>query len=139
MFSSRERLALLGFVDKMSSAMASCERLVQHPVPLNYARHTSRLLTIWCLTLPLALVHELRLLTAPVVATITWALFGIEEIGLRIEEPFTYPLKLEVLTGTIFGDVHETMFLSQWWDQSRKIHDSKQRRLAENSLKLSEL
>jgi putative membrane protein len=47
MFSSRERLAMLALVDKMAKAVGACERLVQTPIPLNYARHTSRFLSLW--------------------------------------------------------------------------------------------
>ena len=47
LFSSRERLAMFGYVDQMSYRIGECERLVQTPVPLNYARHTSRFLAIW--------------------------------------------------------------------------------------------
>jgi predicted membrane chloride channel (bestrophin family) len=64
-----------------SQAIGACERLVQTPVPLTYARHTSRFLSIWCLTLPLALVGDFGFYTVPVMAVVTWALFGIQEIG----------------------------------------------------------
>lgn len=33
-------------------------------------------------------VGEMGLATAPVVCVATWALFGIQEIGLLIEDPF---------------------------------------------------
>jgi len=84
-FSSRHRLYALDAVDKLGSYVGACERLVQTPVPLNYARHTSRFLTLWCLTLPLSLVADMGLLVVPVTAFVTWSLFGIQEIGLFIE------------------------------------------------------
>ena len=57
-------------------------------VPLSYSRHTSRFLTIWCGTLPIALVKNLGWYTTPVVIVACWCLFGIEEIGHLIEQPF---------------------------------------------------
>jgi hypothetical protein len=39
---------------------------------------------------------------------VTWALFGIQEIGNWIEEPFRGSLKLGVLCDTVFKDVRET-------------------------------
>ena len=57
-------------------------------VPWSYSRHTSRFLTLWCGTLPLALVPLFGWLTIPVVMVICWCLFGIEEIGHLIEQPF---------------------------------------------------
>lgn len=47
LFSSRERLFALNLVNKLSGCIGACERIVQTPVPLSYARHTSRFLTIW--------------------------------------------------------------------------------------------
>jgi len=57
-------------------------------VPLSYSRHTSRFLTIWCGTLPVVLVDALGWMTVPAVAFVSWCLFGIEEIGHLIEQPF---------------------------------------------------
>ena len=75
-FTSRERLLCLTQVNHLSSYIGACERLLQTPVPLNYARHTSRFLTLWCLTLPVSLVGSMGLLVVPVTAFVTWCLFG---------------------------------------------------------------
>ena len=42
-------------------------------------------------------------------ATICWALFGIQEIGLIIEEPFGKMLELDSICKSIQHDVKETM------------------------------
>ena len=78
-------LLCLSQVNQLSSYIGACERLLQTPVPLNYARHTSRFLTLWCLTLPIALIDSMGLLVVPVAGFVTWCLFGIQEIGLFIE------------------------------------------------------
>eukprot|EP00471_Norrisiella_sphaerica_P012570 CAMPEP_0184495254 /NCGR_PEP_ID=MMETSP0113_2-20130426/30792_1 /TAXON_ID=91329 /ORGANISM="Norrisiella sphaerica, Strain BC52" /LENGTH=496 /DNA_ID=CAMNT_0026881365 /DNA_START=464 /DNA_END=1954 /DNA_ORIENTATION=+ len=108
-FASRERLTMLRCVDQLTESMGAAERIVQTPVPLNYARHTSRFLTFWCLTLPIAIVGELGFTSVPVMALVTWALFGIQEIGLMIEEPFRRSLSLNVFCNTIYTDVMETV------------------------------
>ena len=84
-FTSRERMLAMQSVNQLSSYVGACERLLQTPVPLNYARHTSRFLTLWCLTLPISLIDTMGLLVVPVTAFVTWSLFGIQEIGLFIE------------------------------------------------------
>ena len=76
---------MLSQVAALSDCIGACERIVQTPVPLHYARHTSRLATIFIFTLPFVLTAEMGLLTVPCMATICWALFGIQEIGLFIE------------------------------------------------------
>ena len=75
-------------VGNLVDALGSCESLLTTPVPLSYSRHTSRFLTIWCATLPVVLVDTLGFITIPAVAFIGWCLFGIEEIGHLIEQPF---------------------------------------------------
>ena len=81
-------------IDRLSRSIGECERIVQTPVPLNYARHTIRFLTMWLLTVPLAVCGEIGLATGPVVGVLAWALFGIYEIGVVIEDPFQRTLKV---------------------------------------------
>ncbi|CAM9692282.1 unnamed protein product [Pylaiella littoralis] len=108
-WSSRERLAILAMCNKLGATIGGCERLVQTPVPLHYVRHTSRFLTIWCFLLPLVIVGEMGMATAPVVGLATWALFGIQEIGLLIEDPFQAALSLEIMCNSVYTDVMQTI------------------------------
>mmetsp|Transcript_3318 Transcript_3318/g.4262 ORF Transcript_3318/g.4262 Transcript_3318/m.4262 type:complete len:419 (+) Transcript_3318:163-1419(+) len=107
-YTSRERLAMLSIINKLSDHVGACERLVQTPVPLAYARHTSRFLSIWILTLPFVL-DDVGFFVVPAMGLIAWALFGIQEIGLLIEDPFKRALKLDVIIDTIYADVIQTM------------------------------
>jgi predicted membrane chloride channel (bestrophin family) len=104
-FTSRERLTMIGKVEKLSNSIGSCERIHQTAVPLNYARHSLRALSIWLFTLPLCLVQDLELLTAPAVFLVSWLMFGVYEIGYSIEDPFQGTLRLSVLCDTIRRDV----------------------------------
>jgi len=103
-FTNRERVWLLGMVVQLSHTIGRCERLVQTPVPMSYARHTTRFVSIWTLTLPFALVGSLRWTTVPVVMIITWALFGILEIGHSIEDPFRDSIELTPICEAIYYD-----------------------------------
>lgn len=104
-FTNRERLALIGYVDKLSRSIGACERIHQTTVPLNYARHALRSLTVWLWTLPFVLVKDLGLLTGPVLAVLSWILFGVYEIGSRIEDPFQGTLRLSIYCDAIRRDV----------------------------------
>lgn len=104
-FTSRERLALLGFVDKLTNCIGQCERIHQTAVPLNYARHSLRSLTLWLFTLPFALVKDLGMFTAPVNASIAWLFFGVYQIGYSIEDPFQGSLRLSILCDAIRRNV----------------------------------
>ena len=108
-FTSRERLMMLKIVSQLSDCIGACERIVLTPVPLHYARHTSRLATIFVCTLPLVLAKELGLILVPTMGFICWALFGIQEIGLLIEDPFQTILKLNTICMSIQKDVQQTL------------------------------
>jgi len=108
-FTNRERVWLLSMVTSLSHTVGRCERLVQTPVPLSYARHTSRFVSAWALTLPLALVGSLRWLTAPVSVAIAWALLGILEIGHMIEDPFRASIELTPICEAIFHDCERAL------------------------------
>uniref|UniRef100_A0A7S4HA92 Bestrophin homolog n=1 Tax=Guillardia theta TaxID=55529 RepID=A0A7S4HA92_GUITH len=81
-------------VSRLIATIANAERIVKTAVPLSYSRHTSRFLSVWCFTLPLVLVHSMKILMIPAVAIICWALFAIEEVGNIIEDPFNMPFLL---------------------------------------------
>jgi len=73
---------------ELVSCLGMCERILTTPIPLPYSRHTSRMLSIFCLTLPFILVKQIGFLVIPVTIAICWGLFSIEEIGHYIENPF---------------------------------------------------
>mmetsp|Transcript_5699 Transcript_5699/g.12660 ORF Transcript_5699/g.12660 Transcript_5699/m.12660 type:complete len:287 (+) Transcript_5699:105-965(+) len=104
-FTSRERLSFIGQIDKLTNAIGQCERIHQTAVPLNYARHALRSLTLWLVTLPFALVRDLGLLTGPTMAAISWLLLGVYQIGYSIEDPFQGSLRLSILCDAIRRDV----------------------------------
>ena len=82
-FTSRERLTMIGHIDKLTNAVGECERIHQTAVPLNYARHSLRSLTLWLFTLPFALIKDLGLLTGPVTACTAWLLFGVYQVSTK--------------------------------------------------------
>jgi predicted membrane chloride channel (bestrophin family) len=104
-FTSRERLTLLKQVDALSKTIGGAERIHQTTVPLNYARHTLRALTLWLFSLPLCLVKDLKFMTGPMLFFVSWLLFGVYEIGYAIEDPFQGSLRLSILCDTIRRDV----------------------------------
>lgn len=120
-FTPRERQMMYKYVDEMSRSIGCCERIVQTPVPLTYARHTSRFLSLWCLTLPVALVTEIGWHIIPFSAFVSWSLFGIQEIGMTIEEPFQRALKLEVFANTIRRDLADLLHVTDAHPQGEPI------------------
>ena len=111
-FTVRERLYLLKRVADLRSTIARAERIVQTPVPLDYALHTSRFLSVWCFTLPLCLAPTVPAVVLPVVVGLaSWALLGLREIGLLIENPFRRSLQLTQCTDALGREIDETLAL----------------------------
>lgn len=75
-------------LNSMIDVLGGCERILKTPIPLAYAIHLKQLLLLYCLALPFQMVNDLSWGTGPVVALISFTLFGIEEIGIEIENPF---------------------------------------------------
>jgi len=97
--------AVLGdLMIEMERDFAACESLLTHPTPLFYTHHAARFLVIWLGLLPFGLVTRLgwqAILAEPVVA---FALLGIDEIGMQLEEPFGI-LPLESATDRVASDI----------------------------------
>eukprot|EP00171_Calliarthron_tuberculosum_P016713 IDg16713t1 len=105
---SVERQMLEQMMSDLIDIQGACERIVKTPVPLSWSRHTTRLLSIWALTLPLVLVPLEGVMSVPTVAVISWGIFSIEEIAHIMEDPFLeqrYSLPLEGFCKTIESDI----------------------------------
>ena len=84
--------------------LGGCERIKKTPLPFAYMVHIRRALMLYCFTLPFALVNDFG--TGAIVATflVAYIFFGIEEIGVEIENPFDgdeNDLPLEKICATI--------------------------------------
>ena len=66
-------------------------------------------LSLYSFLLPLAIVDKMGLLTIPATTFIVWALFGLREIGTLIENPFSRPLQLQIVSDTLALDVREAV------------------------------
>ena len=109
---------LIGMKDLINSridVLGGCERILKTPIPLAYAIHLKQLLLLYCLALPFQMVNDLTWGTGPVVALISSTLFGIEEIGIEIENPFqhdTNDLPLDSICATMQRNIGDLISLS---------------------------
>ena len=93
--------------------LGSSERILTSPVPLFYTRHLARFLAIWLLLLPLGMYDSFssswnHVAMIPAIAVIATMLFGIEEIGTQLEEPFTV-LPMQAFCDKIYNWCMEIM------------------------------
>jgi putative membrane protein len=101
-----------GRVQSLVDSLGGCERIHNTPMPFAYAVHLRRALILYCLALPFALAERYGWMTPPAVLLIAFVLFGVEEIGVEIEDPFgdhENDLPLEQICATIETDLREVM------------------------------
>eukprot|EP00624_Nannochloropsis_granulata_P002844 evm.model.NODE_24621_length_25093_cov_31.727453.5 len=81
---------LLEHIDHLGHHVTQVQRLTKPPVPSFFYTHALRFLTLYVFTLPFALVDKLpgRALV-PAVGIMTWALFGLRELGVKAQYPFS--------------------------------------------------
>jgi putative membrane protein len=87
---SYQLAALHKLLDRTVDSLAACERTVKTPVPLVYDIHLKSLISLYCMGLPFFLVSSFAWFTGIVVALVSFALLGIEEISREMENPFGY-------------------------------------------------
>jgi ion channel-forming bestrophin family protein len=86
---TEQRLQLLdGNLTSFVDSWGGAERILKTPIPFAYAQAIKLFLVLFCLTVPFALVESMRWATPAAVAVLAFCLFGIEEIGIEIEDPF---------------------------------------------------
>ncbi len=91
-------------VQQLVDFLGGCERIHKTPLPFAYVVHLRRALVLYCFSLPFALVDTFGWLTVPETFAVAYVLFGIEEIGVEIEDPFGHDdndLPLELICANI--------------------------------------
>ncbi|BAY32444.1 hypothetical protein NIES2107_43330 [Nostoc carneum NIES-2107] len=92
-----------------------CERILRTPMPMAYAIHLKQLLFLYCLLLPFQMVDSLGWWTGLISALVSFTLFGIEAIGLEIENPFGYDandLPLDAICQTMKRNIDDLISLT---------------------------
>lgn len=115
--------AMHKLLDLMVDMLGGCERILKTPMPLAYAIHLKQLLLLYCLSLPFQMVGGLAWWTGPIVALISFTLFGIEAIGIEIENPFGHDpndLPLDAICNTMLRNIEDLITLTP---NSETYHD----------------
>lgn len=102
--------ALNRLLDQFVECLSRCERILSAPMPYAYSIHLRQMLILYCFALPFQMVKDLQWWTIPVTGIVAFALFGIEAIGLEIENPFGYDandIPLDKLCQKLHNDIEE--------------------------------
>lgn len=96
----------------LGSAAASCERILGTPIPFSYTLLLHRTAYLYCYLLPFGLVDTVGFMTPVVVLLIAYTFFGLDTLGVEIEEPFgteANDLPLDAICRTIEIDLLESV------------------------------
>lgn len=102
-------------INKLVDNLGGCERILKTPIPLAYSIHLNQLLFLYCLLLPFQLVDDLGWWTGAIIALVSFTLFGIEAIGIEIENPFGYDandLPLDAICKTMRRNIEDLIILT---------------------------
>ncbi|KAG0204520.1 hypothetical protein BGX28_003568 [Mortierella sp. GBA30] len=80
--------SLLGSINSMTDIFTNMERIVFTPIPLAYSIHLRQVVFLYCLALPFTFIDVLGWGLVPLMALVSFTLFGMEGIGREIENPF---------------------------------------------------
>lgn len=104
--------AFAGDITQFQASLRALERIRMTPIPFAYVNQLKVFMLLYFLTLPFALAANFGWGTVVAVVFIAYALVGIEEIGVEIEDPFgddPNDLPTDALCLSIQHDVEEVL------------------------------
>ena len=86
---SEQRLQLMDAnLTSFNDSLGGAERILKTPIPFAYAQHIKIFVVLFCFSAPFVMADVMGWATPAAVAFLALALFGIDEIGVEIEDPF---------------------------------------------------
>ncbi|MDX2090511.1 MAG: bestrophin family ion channel [Kofleriaceae bacterium] len=86
---SEQRLqALDANLTAFNDALGGAERILKTPIPFAYAQHIKIFVVLFCFSAPFAMAEVMGWATPVASSLLALALFGVDEIGVEIEDPF---------------------------------------------------
>jgi putative membrane protein len=86
---SEQRLfALDTNLTAFNDALGGAERILRTPIPFAYAQHIKIFVVLFCFSSPFVMAEVMGWATPVAAGFLAIALFGIDEIGVEIEDPF---------------------------------------------------
>lgn len=102
-----ERLLLL-------NSVGACERIASTPIPFVLAIKIRRFILMFLILLPFCMNDKSNIYTSFIVGLIAYPLLSLDEIGLQLQNPFSYKslscLPLENICNKIYSNVSEDKF-----------------------------
>lgn len=86
---SEQRLQMLDAnLTAFNDSLGGAERILKTPIPFAYAQHIKIFVVLFCFSAPFAMAEVMGWATPVASSLLALALFGVDEIGVEIEDPF---------------------------------------------------
>lgn len=107
-------------INSLVDAYGRMETIRSTPIPVAHLIHQKQVLALYACVLPFAIVDDYRWWSVLVVAIVTFTLYGIEGIGVQLEDPFGYDKNDIKMDGIIEDTRQEIMVLLDEWKASHE-------------------
>lgn len=94
----------------LASAQGGLERIKNTPLPRQYSQFPRVFVRVFCLLLPLGLVHDLGYLTPLGSAVVGFMFLALDQVGTDLEDPFEgklHDVPMQAITRAIEVDLHQ--------------------------------
>jgi putative membrane protein len=99
-------------LNALSSALGSCERIANTPLPFAYSVVLHRSVYLFCVLLPFGLVDSIGLMTPLAVTFVSYTFFALEALSDEIENPFgmdANDLALDAIVASVDASLREML------------------------------
>ncbi|KAH7552170.1 Bestrophin, RFP-TM, chloride channel-domain-containing protein [Bipolaris maydis] len=107
-------------INSLVDAYGRMETIRSTPIPVAHLIHQKQVLALYACVLPFAIVDDYKWWSVLVVAIVTFTLYGIEGIGVQLEDPFGYDKNDIKMDGIIEDTRQEIMVLLDEWKASHE-------------------
>ncbi|KAL6704294.1 hypothetical protein ACN47E_008358 [Coniothyrium glycines] len=107
-------------LNALVDAYGRMETIRSTPLPIAHLIHQKQVLALFTCVLPFAIVDDYKWWSIPVVAIVAFTLYGIEGIGVQLEDPFGYDKNDIKMDGIIEDTRQELMVLLEEWKASHE-------------------
>jgi putative membrane protein len=107
-------------LNSLVDAYGKMETIRSTPIPVAHLIHQKQVLALYACVLPFAIVDDYRWWSIPIVAIVAFTLYGIEGIGVQLEDPFGYDKNDIKMDGIIEDTRQEIMVLLEEWRASHE-------------------
>jgi putative membrane protein len=107
-------------LNNLVDAYGKMETIRSTPIPVAHLIHQRQVLALFTCILPFAIVDDYGWWSIPIVAIVAFTLYGIEGIGMQLEDPFGYDKNDIKMDGIIEDTRQEVMVLLEEWRASHE-------------------